>query len=80
MQIKEAKIRFDSGQYKAAQVVEAVLGDGYHLALQGKKQSDNTMITSQRSGDDPRLFKTIDAAVRNAKDIGFLKIEVVFSI
>jgi hypothetical protein len=79
VQIKEAKIRFNAGNYKGVQVIEALFDGGYNILLTGKKESDSTLIGAQRSGDTPRLFKSIDAAVKNAREIGFLKIEVVFS-
>lgn len=79
MQIKEAKIRFNAGSYKGAQVVEALFGGGYNILLAGKKESDSALVGAQRSGDAPRLFKSIDAAAKNAREIGFLKVEIVFS-
>lgn len=79
MQIKEAKIRFDAGGFKSALVTEAVFVSGFNLTLAGAKVSDNVVITSQRGGDEPRLFKSIDAAAKNAREIGFLKVVVQFS-
>ncbi|PSU80698.1 plasmid replication protein RepB [Photobacterium phosphoreum] len=78
MEIKEAKLHFDAGQLREAKVINAAMEQGYNLYLIGKRVSDNVFVTAQRSGDNPRVFKTIDAACRNAKEIGFRTIEVTY--
>lgn len=79
MQVKEAKIRFDAGIYKSALVTEAIAAKGYNLHLLGKKKSDDIFIVSQRDTGAPRLFKSTDAALKNARDIGFTEITVKLS-
>lgn len=71
MQLRDAKLFFDAGGFKSVDVVEAPMGEGYHLSLVGKKTSDTKLLNAQRGNDSPRIFKSIDAACRNAREIGF---------
>ncbi|EHK2887721.1 plasmid replication protein RepB [Vibrio parahaemolyticus] len=79
MQIKDAKIFFDAGRFQSVDVIEAPMGEGYHLSLIGKKVADNQLVSAQRGNGCPRVFKSIDAACRNAREIGFVTIEVHLS-
>lgn len=76
MQIKEAKIKFDAGCYKQACITDALMASGYNLTLVGKKQADNAVLSSQRASEDAKEFKSYDAAIKAAKDIGFQEITV----
>ncbi|MBY7814406.1 plasmid replication protein RepB [Vibrio fluvialis] len=69
MQIKDLRLLFDAGSLKKAQIVRAPMGTGYILLI------DKHIVQAQRGGD--RLFKSIDAAVESAHNIGFRKVEVV---
>ena len=52
--------------------------DGYHLHLvKFSRNSETEIIEKQRGGY--RIFKTIDAAVNTARDVGFKRIEVDLS-
>lgn len=68
MQKSEAAVRFDSGGLKKAEIVKAPMSAGYVLLL------DGTVMAAKREPE--RVFKTIDAAVKTAEDIGFKKIVV----
>lgn len=46
--------------------------------LQGKNKSTQYIVTPQR-GDEPRRFKTIDAAAKVARKIGFIEVSIKFS-
>lgn len=51
------------------------MGTGYHLHLvRFGRQAETEIIERQRGGW--RLFKTIDAAVQTAKNIGFRRVEI----
>ena len=76
MELKELKIIFDSGALKSAVVTTVPMKTGYMLIVKDNKNKDN-MMTAQRSGKhEPRVFKSIDAAVSNAEKIGFKEIHV----
>lgn len=76
MQIKEAKIKFDAGCFKQACITDALMRQGYSLTLIGKKQADNAVLSSQRASEEAKAFKSYDAAIKAAKDIGFLEVIV----
>jgi hypothetical protein len=79
MQLKEVKLRFESGNLKAAFISEAVFEKGYNLNIQGKKQSDSFVLANQRGEGGARNFKTIDTAAKAARDIGFMEVAVKWS-
>lgn len=80
MKITEAKVRFDSGFFKTATVHKTSdlldTAKGWILSLQAKSKKDDAIIESQRSAE-PRIFKTVDAAVSAASGIGFSQITVI---
>jgi hypothetical protein len=78
MEIKEAKNMFDAGVYKTAIVSRYPMRKGYMLALNAS-HNRITYLTGQRSGNEPREFSSIDAAVANANKIGFQTITVDLS-
>ncbi|ARW85404.1 plasmid replication protein RepB [Aeromonas salmonicida] len=74
----QAKWVFEQGGFSKALVACAPMGTGYHLHLvKFGRQSGTELIELQRGG--PREFKTIDAAVQTAKNIGFRRVEVDMS-
>lgn len=79
MQIKEAKIRFDAGCYKQAFITDALMSSAYNLTLIGKKQTDNAVLSSQRASEEAKEFKSYDAAIKAAKEIGFQEVTVIVS-
>ncbi|OFI71363.1 hypothetical protein [Vibrio cholerae] len=52
---------------------------GYNLTLIGKKQADNAVLSSQRASEEAKAFKSYDAAIKAAKDIGFQDVTVRLS-
>lgn len=79
MQLKEAKIRFDAGCFKGVALVEAFMQKGYNLQLLGTQQSDSAVLSSQRADSQPKVFKSADAAIKAAADIGFREVVVRLS-
>ena len=79
MQEATAKLMFDTGTFSKAIVVPVPMAsDGYHLHLvKFSRNSETEIIEKQRGGY--RIFKTIDAAVNTAREIGFKRIEVDLS-
>ncbi|MCP4588392.1 plasmid replication protein RepB [Pseudoalteromonas sp.] len=76
MEIKDLKMLFDNGALKAATVTEEMMGSGYVVVFNAKNKSHQYHISGQRTKGEPRVFKTIDAAVKNAYDIGFRTVTV----
>lgn len=70
MELKDLVVIFDSGSLKSATIVRNVLGDGYNVFFDSKNGKHYSM-TGQRTGDDPRVFKSIDAAAQNILKVGF---------
>jgi hypothetical protein len=53
-----------------------MMNTGYTVVFDAKDKSKQYHISGQRTKGEPRVFKTIDAAVKNAHDIGFQTITV----
>lgn len=49
---------------------------GYTVVFDAKDKSKQYHISGQRTKGKPRVFKTIDAVVKNAHDFGFQTITV----
>lgn len=79
MEIKDLKSLFDNGALKTATVTKAMMGTGYTVIFDAKDKSKHYHISGQRTKGEARVFKTIDAAVKNAHDIGFQNITVSLS-
>ena len=79
MQEATAKLMFDNGTFSKAIVVPTPMASsGYHLHLvKFSRNSETEIIEKQRGGY--RIFKTIDAAVNTAREVGFKRIEVDLS-
>tara|TARA_R110002153_G_scaffold133494_1_gene282499 strand:+ start:224 stop:457 length:234 start_codon:yes stop_codon:yes gene_type:complete len=77
MEISELKCVFDAGGLKSAIVTTAPLSDGYIVIVINSKNKQEVM-TAQRSNKEPRIFKSISAAITNATNIGFR--EVLFKL
>ena len=78
MEIKTAKMMFDAGVYKSAVINRMPMSDGYMLTMNGTGKVRD-ILTGQRTGDAPREFSSIDAAVANAEKIGFKTVTVDLS-
>jgi hypothetical protein len=77
MELSELKCVFDAGGLKSALVTPAPLTDGYMIIVSDSNRKQTTM-TAQRSNEEPRIFKSISAAITNATKIGFR--EVTFKL
>lgn len=77
MELKDLRILFDSGVLTSATVSPNILGGGYIVTIIGKNNKQY-VISRQRSKSEARIFKSIDAAVKNTHDIGFKTITVHF--
>lgn len=78
MELKTAKMMFDAGVYKSATVSRFPMSKGYMLTMYGTSKVKD-VLTGQRTGEEPREFSSIDAAVTNAAKIGFQVITVDLS-
>lgn len=76
MELKEMQVTFDSGGLVSITVSRAPLLGGYMLTVKTKNGKDHVMTSQRDKKGHPRGFKTIDAAVANAKKIGFMTITV----
>ena len=78
MQESQAKLLFDHGGLAKAVIAPAPMGHGWHLhVVKFGKNGDTEVIERQRGGW--RVFKTVDAAVNTANEIGFRRVEVELS-
>mgnify|MGYP005988591051 CR=1 FL=1 len=77
MELFELKNVFDAGGLKSAVVTPAPLEDGYVVMVMDTKKKSHVM-SAQRSDSQPRVFKSITAAISNATKIGFR--EVLFKL
>lgn len=68
MELKDLKLLFDAGSLKKAIITHEPMLTGYLLMI------DHHVLDTKRGR--VRIFKTIDAACKAAKDIGFNRIEV----
>ncbi len=68
LELRELKLLFDAGALKSATIVSAPLSEGYQLLLSGKNA--HHAFKGQRD-EHTRTFKTIDAAAKSARNIGF---------
>ena len=73
MQASELKILFHAGQLKSCTAVNHIMSDEWCLQFERKK-GDVVLMNAQRVS--PRRFKTLDAAYKAARDIGFLSMGV----
>ncbi|AAZ23992.1 putative plasmid replication protein RepB [Colwellia psychrerythraea 34H] len=73
MEVKELKNVFDAGGLKHAVVSPAFGTKGYEVILTTSK-NQNVVLTAQRSDNQPRVFKSIDAAISVTTKIGFRRV------
>jgi hypothetical protein len=71
---KELRIRFDSGGLKNATITPAFMQKGWNLII-GDSSGIDHATTLKRGG--ARTFKSIDAACKLAREIGFSSVKVV---
>jgi hypothetical protein len=76
MEIKDLKVLFDNGALKAVTITKEMMGSGYVVVFDAKDKSQQYHISGQYTKGEPRVFKTIDAAVKNGYDIGFRSVTV----
>ena len=77
MELKELRMLFDSGVLIKAIITKNIMGDGYIVSIDGKNNK-HYVISSQRTKGEPRVFKSIDAAAKNANDVGFQTVTISF--
>lgn len=73
MLLSELKLLFDSGQLKSCVAVHHALSSEWCLQFD-RKGSEPVLMDAQRIS--PRTFKTLDAAFKAAREVGFIKLEV----
>ena len=74
MQEREARLLFESNDLKAVIVEPTESSNGWTIMMIDNNENHQFLV-SKRS-DDPRLFKTTDAALRCCTRIGFSQVEV----
>ncbi|EHH3659964.1 plasmid replication protein RepB [Vibrio parahaemolyticus] len=69
--VPQANIKsgFDTGFYREALIVAAPMQQGYNVALKGKGLW--VFVGSARKPKEPRVFKSLDAAMSAIQGIGF---------
>lgn len=75
MQEREAKILLASKDLKDAVIQPNIGQQGWTITFKDKNEQPQPLV-SKRS-NDPRLFKTSDAALRCCARIGFNQVEVL---
>jgi len=75
LEIKDLKLLFASESLVNATVTPYIMGKGYVVAV-NTKGNKQYLLSGQRSNGKPRVFKSIDAAVKNTADIGFHEVIV----
>ncbi len=74
MQEREAKLLFEACDLKSVIVEPTEKSSGWTIAIVDTNENRQFLV-SKRS-NDPRLFKTTDAALRCCNRIGFNQVEV----
>lgn len=77
MELKELKVIFDTGALKSAVVTPAAMEKGYMLIVKDRANKEHIMLAQRSEKHEPRIFKSIDAAINNASKVGFKEIKVV---
>jgi hypothetical protein len=76
IQVKEAQLIFDSGVLTSCEVVRTIMeSQKQWTVILTRKDKVKFSLRGQR-GDAPRVFKSVDAAVNSAGEIGFRQITV----
>jgi len=77
MELKQLQVVFDAGGLKSATIASAPMGAGYILIVKDVHKKEHMMTSQRDETQQPRVFKSIDAAVANAAKIGFRELKVV---
>lgn len=77
MELKQLQTVFDAGGLKSATVASAPMQDGYILIVKDIHKKEQMMTSQRAEKKQPRVFKSIDAAVTNAGKIDFREVKVV---
>jgi len=78
LELKDLRMLFDSGVLTKATITPNIMGNGYIVTVDAKNNKQY-IISGQRSKGKPRVFKSIDAAAKNANYIGFQVVTVSFN-
>ena len=78
MELKDLKMLFDSGVLIKAIITTNIMGDGFIVSISAKNNK-HYVVSGQRTKGEPRVFKSIDAAAKNATDIGFREVLISFT-
>lgn len=76
MELNQLKIAFDSGALKSAVITLAAMENGYSVLFISIKNKVINMTKQRSDKDEPRVFKSIDAAVANIEKVGFKEIKI----
>lgn len=73
MLLSELQLLFEAGQLKSCLAVRYALSNEWCLQFD-RKGAGPVLMNAQRIS--PRRFKTLDAAFKAAREVGFIKMEV----
>lgn len=68
-ELKDIKLLMESGSLTGASAANTPLMGGWILTFKGRKAKDLYTLYGQRG--EPRAFKTLDAAAKVVKELGF---------
>ena len=77
MELKDARFLFESGSLVSAAITKVPMLTTYHLTVKTQKGKEYPLAGQRSKAHEAREFKTIDAAVANAKKIGFKNVTVI---
>lgn len=76
MELNQLKVVFDSDSLKSAVITLAAMQNGYSVLFIDRKNKVINMTKQRSDKDEPRIFKSIDAAVANIEKVGFKEIMI----
>lgn len=78
MLLKEIQLLFDDGSMNQCTITDAPLAEGlYNLCFARRGKKEDVLLETQRGG--VRNFKSYDAAILVAKEVGFRNISIEVS-
>ena len=76
MELNQLKVVFDTGSLKSAVITLAAMQNGYSVLFIDRNNNVINMTKQRSDKDEPRIFKSIDAAVANIEKVGFKEIKI----
>ena len=76
MEIRDARLLFDAGALSKCLVIPSTLGEGFEVVVFKKELGDRGGLSISTKRGGTRQFKTVDAALKIAGEIGFSSVEI----